>query len=392
VTAGEDAIVNATIENTGDLEGTQTINFSVNGTTEQNESVTLAGGATQDVAFSYPTELADDGATAEVASDNATANRTLSVAAPEPQASVTFNDQTVTSGTETVTVANANYTLADGTAGDYVVVAHVVNDDGSITPPVGYSSTVTGDTVEIPVDVNASEAQGDDLDTLTETTTLRAMLHETSTDSAFGPSLGLATDDATITVEDPDAPAPAAANLTALDIGGQGDTARLTPGAERDVTVTLANTGEEAGTFDVTLDVTADGTTPVTETQAVDLDAGTSTTVTFENVTGDLADDTYSLTVTAGESAATGSLTVKAAPTAIGGNDTDTDTAGDLNGDGTFEDVNGDGELTVEDVFELFNNQDAIPADDTAAFDFNNDGEFDVLDVQRLLNEQQEAN
>mgnify|MGYP002761329875 CR=1 FL=1 len=84
------------------------------------------------------------------------------------------------------------------------------------------------------------------------------------------------------------------------------------------------------------------------------------------------------------------SLTVKAAPAAIGGNDTDT--AGDLDGDGTFEDVNGDGELGVDDVFELFNNQDAIPDDDTAAFDFNNDGEFNVLDVQRLLNAQQEGN
>nr|ABQ76136.1 probable cell surface adhesin [uncultured haloarchaeon] len=142
--------------------------------------------------------------TIDVSSNLRTASATLTIEGQATEsASVTFNDQSVQNGTEEVTVASANYTLADGSEGDYVVVMHVVNDDGSISSPVGASSDQTGSASDITVDLNDTSAafeDGDALDTLTENTTLRAMLHETSSDSAFGPSLGLATDDADITV------------------------------------------------------------------------------------------------------------------------------------------------------------------------------------------------
>ena len=136
----------------------------------------------------------------------------------EPSVSVTFNDQSVQNGTEEVTVDSANFTRADGSAGDYVVVVHVVNDtefdgglDSSISAPVGASGNLSNGAESITVDLNSSAAfEGDDaLDTLSENVTLRAMLHTTANDSAFGTRLGNAidgiepgdeTDDADITV------------------------------------------------------------------------------------------------------------------------------------------------------------------------------------------------
>ena len=121
----------------------------------------------------------------------------------EPSVSVTFNDQSVQNGTEEVTVDSANFTRADGSAGDYVVVVHVVNDtefngglDNSISAPVGASGNLSNGAESITVDLNSSAAfeDGDALDTLSENVTLRAMLHTTANDSAFGTRLGNAID------------------------------------------------------------------------------------------------------------------------------------------------------------------------------------------------------
>ncbi|WP_152422953.1 dockerin type I domain-containing protein [Halorubrum kocurii] len=58
--------------------------------------------------------------------------------------------------------------------------------------------------------------------------------------------------------------------------------------------------------------------------------------------------------------------------------------ATDPDGDGVYEDVNGDGDATVSDVQALFANQDTASQYPTA-FDFNGDGETTVLDVQALF-------
>lgn len=58
--------------------------------------------------------------------------------------------------------------------------------------------------------------------------------------------------------------------------------------------------------------------------------------------------------------------------------------ATDPDGDGVYEDVNGDGDATVSDVQALFANQDTA-SQYPPAFDFNADGETTVLDVQALF-------
>jgi hypothetical protein len=58
----------------------------------------------------------------------------------------------------------------------------------------------------------------------------------------------------------------------------------------------------------------------------------------------------------------------------------------DLDDDGAYEDVNGDGSGDVIDVQALFVNRDgAAVQDDATAFDFNGDGRADVVDVQALF-------
>ena len=254
-----------------------------------------------------------------------TGTATVTVAAgPEPEASVTFEDETVQAGTENVTVDSANYTLADGTAGNYVAVAHVVRDDGSITGPVGYSANQSGSATEIVVDLNATEAQGDTLDTLTENTTLRAMLHETSPDSAFGPALTIGgqrvTDDANITVEPQEGPGPAPADLQVSNV--QPDGANVTAGDDITVTADIENVGGQSGsqTAEFRLDLNQNGTLEASEELAnktVTVDAGSNTTVTFENVsTEGLAAGTYDHGVFTANNSATATVTVEEGVTA----------------------------------------------------------------------------
>jgi uncharacterized membrane protein len=61
---------------------------------------------------------------------------------------------------------------------------------------------------------------------------------------------------------------------------------------------------------------------------------------------------------------------------------------GDLDGDGLYEDVNGDGELNTGDAQALFSNRDAPAVQNNAgAFDFNGDGSVNTGDAQALFNE-----
>ena len=77
-------------------------------------------------------------------------------------------------------------------------------------------------------------------------------------------------------------------------------------------------------------------------------------------------------------------------PVCIGGK-----TIGDLpnqptdpDGDGRYEDLNGDGESDIADVQAMFaNRDDELIRGNPDAFDFNDDGTADVVDVQRLFDE-----
>ncbi|MFC6836476.1 malectin domain-containing carbohydrate-binding protein [Halomarina ordinaria] len=65
---------------------------------------------------------------------------------------------------------------------------------------------------------------------------------------------------------------------------------------------------------------------------------------------------------------------------------------GDLDGDGLYEDVNGNGEFTIVDVQALFANfDDDAVQDDPDAFDFSGNGGVSIVDVQALFAEFQDG-
>jgi hypothetical protein len=58
----------------------------------------------------------------------------------------------------------------------------------------------------------------------------------------------------------------------------------------------------------------------------------------------------------------------------------------DPDGDGKYEDVNGDGSVDVGDAQAIFSNaQDPVVQNNVAAFDYNGDGSVDVGDAQALF-------
>jgi hypothetical protein len=59
VVAGDDVVVDATIENTDTVNGTQTVEFTINGTTEATTSVSLNGSESTTETFRYTTSAAD---------------------------------------------------------------------------------------------------------------------------------------------------------------------------------------------------------------------------------------------------------------------------------------------------------------------------------------------
>lgn len=175
-----------------------------------------------------------------------------------PEASVTFNDAEVENGTETVTVDSANYTLASGDAGDYQVAVHVVSDefDGGVSGVVGVSNNQTGAAEDISVDLNVSALDANDnLTSLTENATLRAMLHETG--DPVGSPIQIdgetVTDDANITVADDAGTPPEDPQERALAIAGVDDPAQLT---QDDVTaaITRFERGEPVNNIDINQD------------------------------------------------------------------------------------------------------------------------------------------
>jgi hypothetical protein len=110
VTVGETLAVEASVTNVGDIAGTQTVAFAVNGTGQGSTAVTLAPGASESVGFEYAVTEADPPAISlTVSSANGTATGTatvmtpafFAVSAPSVPAGVTIGAQL--SGTAAVT-------------------------------------------------------------------------------------------------------------------------------------------------------------------------------------------------------------------------------------------------------------------------------------------------
>jgi PKD repeat protein len=189
-------------------------------------------------------------------------------------------------------------------------------------------------------------------------------------ESGDGYEIG-STEGVTMTVEELQEPFFEVSSLDAPDEVAQGD--------DITVTATVTNTGELTGTKTVSFEF--DGAT--VDSEDVELDPGASTDVSFTVSSGEISAGTYTHGVVTEDGNATADITIT--PPALGEFE---NPPGDLDGDGLYEDVNGDGEFDMGDAQALFANRntDAVQ-NNVAAFDFNGDGVVDVGDVQALFDQ-----
>jgi len=436
VTQGDAATVSATVENTGDDEGTQTVVVAVDGTTVDSQELTLAGGASDDVTFEVATDslsVGDHDVDLSTANDSASGQLTVTESEPEPEppaddleTSVSLspaNGETFVGGTTTYELVVDD---AQGGVGAYTATASL--DDaavGSITDvslqgsPAGQTTDVdiasdgssvtidaalmdTADSGSVPVatitvqgnaagatDLSASvSALGNEAgDSYTVTGTQGASLSvtEKSTSVSLSPTSNeVATGDTTtfdLVVDNAEGGVGAYTATVSVDdpsVGSITDVELQGNPAEGTSETNIAADGSSVA-IDAALMNTADSGSVVVATITVQGDAAGSTSLsTAVEAVADEDANTYAVTGTNGASLTVTEITV--------GNYTSPVT--DVDGDGVYEDINGDGEFNIVDIQGLFVNlDDEAVQDNPAYFDFNSDGTVDVVDVQALFNE-----
>jgi len=149
-----------------------------------------------------------------------------------------------------------------------------------------------------------------------------------------------------------------------------------------EVTATVQNVGNAEGEGEITYNFA--GTPMGTQTASADVDA--TDTVTFEFDTRQVAAGEYQHSLSSPVNSA-GPLPITvlntSPPRLVGGiKPTDPD------GDGRYEDIDGDGEVTMDDVqaFSKMLRSDKVQ-NNPQFFDFNNDGDVSVADLQMLFDE-----
>jgi hypothetical protein len=155
---------------------------------------------------------------------------------------------------------------------------------------------------------------------------------------------------------------------------------RVTEGETVTVESTIANVGNANGSTTATFSFDGQqvNSTPVS------LQGGDTTVVSFQLSTAGVIPGTYEHQVTAGNATRTATITVESAGppplTANGSAPLDGD------GDGRYEDVDGDGNVGFDDVVVLFEQFDSDAVQSSgSAFDFNANGRVDFDDLVRLF-------
>jgi hypothetical protein len=232
---------------------------------------------------------------------------------------------------------------------------------------------------------------------------------------------GTDTDDDTVsvTVEDTDTAPPSDSEVSVTLVGADGDDEIATSGTNTyDIVVEGVDNG--VGAFDLTITSSDTGVATITnaaitapladneDLSSVSVSDGSATLEAALRDTDDSGDVTIGTVTLTGQGA--GTTDVGVSVEAIGDEDANSYTVASETGasldvielepvigssvptdpddDGTYEDVNGDGDLTVNDVQALWANRDDDAITSFGEFyDFNNDGEFNVVDVQALWNE-----
>jgi hypothetical protein len=297
VTSGAVLDISADVENVGDQQGTQTLQLTVDGLS-QSKSATLAGGANTTVTFQdVDTSVVGPGSyTHEIASANDSVQGSLTVEAPAESALSGLDiagqgtDATLTAGDQSD--ISANVTNVGDQAGSFNVTLTIADQLNDIVVDETQQVNVAGGATETVVFENVTDALAPD---------------------EYDVSVSTPDDEVTgnLTVEQPPTP-----ELTNLSIADQGTDATITNGSDRNVSVDVTNVGDQQGAFTVTVDLTdSNDQSAVQESTSVSLGAGETTSVVFENVTGELAPDDYNVTISSDGAVAEGTLSVIEQPT-----------------------------------------------------------------------------
>jgi uncharacterized membrane protein len=411
-TQGDAIDVSADIENTGEQTATESVEFRVDengdgfgdaGDVVLSQNVELAGGESTTVEFTdVDTSALEPGEYAHgvfTADDNATAQITVE-APPEPP----------TDGETTVSLQPADQTTAVGVTATYEIVVDNA-DGGAGAAEIGVAvdnASVATITDASAADANASEdvdiaADGSSVDldyafadtADTGSVAIATVSLEGSGAGTANLSLGPAEGNDEVLVFDE--------NGAPYDVTGTNSAAveveavqflvddleapeKAAVGSDVTVTANVTNDGavESTQPVEFRIDVDADGELETVETEPKTIAAGETAQVSF--------------TVSVPEGASLGprqhgvftvadneTAEIEFTPPDVNG---DGLLPGDLDGDGLYEDVNGDGELNIGDAQALFSNRDApVVQDNIEAFDFNGDGSVNAGDAQALFNE-----
>jgi len=276
VTEGEDLTVNVSVENTGDLQGTQTLRLDVGALGTDSASVTLAGGASLQETLTVGTESGDAGEyTATVASDNDTASQQVTVDAP---AALQLDN-----------LQPAEPTVTAGAGVDFSVD---VQNTGGVAGTQVLTLTVGGITESRTVTVEPGS---------TTTVTFPAVAADSLGPGQYTPRVASATDSVrgTLTVEQPDS-----ASFAVTILAGE-STLAAPAGGQFEVVARVENVGDLAATQ--TVELLVDGQRA---DQTVELATGARTTVAlpFEAQAGD---DGATVRIRSDDDSANAALTVQ---------------------------------------------------------------------------------
>jgi hypothetical protein len=407
-TQGDTITVSADVENTGDQEATQTVEFRIDDSSDDlddgdddaviSQEVTLAAGASETVTFDVDTSALVPGDYVHgvvTEDDSGTAQITIEEPAPTGDKETTVSLQpaeqigavgTTTTYEVVVDDAQGGVGAAEIAVGvDDPSVAEIAgveilnanSEDVTITPSsasfdyFGADTDQTGSVVVAEVTVEGAGAGTTDLSVEPADGNSEVLVF----DEEGQPYDVTGTDGATLEVE----PVSFLVDDTsAPEKAGVGSTVTIT--------TTISSDGEVESTQLVGLnfDVDGDGDDQSDETQNKEVTIGPNgqTQVSFEvEIPADASfgDREYDIVT----SAEVESGTVEVTPPDVNG---DGELPGDLNDDGIYEDVNGDGTVNTGDPQALFGNRDTDAVEkNAAAFDFNGDGVVNVGDAQALF-------
>jgi hypothetical protein len=411
-TQGESIDVSATVENTGGQSATKAVEFRVDangdglgdsGDVVLSQDVPLDAGASTTVEFedvdtsalaagtyTHGVVTPDDSATASIEIEEAEQPE-----APTTGVSLSPSEQTVGVGDSVtydvvvdsaaggvgsidLTVSTDDASIAEissiEAAGEAAYVESTVLSDGTSATldAVGLDTAQSGPVTVATVTVTGVSADG----TSVASTDLSIDVESLGTEGAVDYEV-TGTSGATVTVQ------PAeflVSDLDAPDGVVRGEPVTVTADVTNDGSITTTKTVQ------FRFDLNGDGTLSEGETVAttqLKLDPGETQEVTLTAVVPEdtpLGEYDHGVFTVDDSQSATIDVTLAKLDSQYDG------PPQDLDGDGLYEDVNGNGEVNLNDVQALFVNRDsAVIQENGALFDFNGNGEFNNVDIQKFF-------